>query len=343
MDYSALHHELHVDLNNVLDLQLVDLRSRVMRGEGKEQHLNRLRDGCVMPSLLQRDDVWYRYRNVQRVSSLLQSVKEHRPDGYEQFKKDRGTYSPPYTSYAPPARFACLLPLTPPKLVNHDLWATRPLTAEHLKYAAMDISMIATLYACFLSRKYITKKSLDLLLVQTARYITRWSDCQPPRTRNYFEQNPFLPLELIDDPTPSGIRQYQGGRGRGAKQTETVVEKKTCKKCKRELTQASFSKMGWTKTKCCWVCWAVLDNLRHWKMRDRMRQKKDEARARREQGQKLHSLCPHSYSLSFDFDTHFPYCADRRLRVRFLASRQRRNTSGDVTLTGRVDFNDLNV
>lgn len=95
MDYSALHHELHVDLNNVLDLQLVDLRSRVIRGEGKEEHLNRLRDGCIMPSLLQREDTWHRYRNVQRVSSLLHSIKEHRPEGYQQFKKDRGTYSLP--------------------------------------------------------------------------------------------------------------------------------------------------------------------------------------------------------------------------------------------------------
>lgn len=278
MDYSALHHELRVDLNNVLDLQLVDLRSRVIRGEGRDQHLNRLRDGSVMPSLLQRDDVWYRYRNVQRVSSLLQSMKEHRPDGYEQFKKDRGTYFLPDNSYAP--RHS----LTFSTLVNHDLWATRPLPAEHLKYAATDISMIATLYACFLSRKYITAKSLDPLITQTARYITRWSDRQPPRARNYFEQNPFLPLELIDDPTPAGSRRHRSGRGRGAKQTEARVEKKTCKKCKRDLTQASFSKSGWTKTRCCWVCWAVLDNLRHWKMRDRMRQKKDEARARREQG-----------------------------------------------------------
>lgn len=195
-----------------------------------------------MPSLLQREDMWHRYRNVQRVSSLLQSVKERRPDGYEQFKKDRGTHSLLYTSCGPP-------PLTSPNLVNHDLWATRPLSAEHLKYATMDISMIATLYACFLSQKYIITKSLDALITQATRYITYWSDRQPSRTRNYFEQNPFLPLEVITDPTPAG----------SVKKSRPVEEKKMCKKCKRELTRASFNKTGWTKTMCCWVCWEVLD------------------------------------------------------------------------------------
>ncbi|EIM90484.1 uncharacterized protein STEHIDRAFT_154302 [Stereum hirsutum FP-91666 SS1] len=256
MDYSALHHssDLHVDLNHVLDLQVVDLHSRTVRGEGKADHLKRLRDGCVLARLLQRDDAWWRYRNVRRVSSLLQAVKEHRPEGFERFKKDR---------------------------VNHNLWSTRPLPAEHLKYAATDIHMIASLHAYFLARKYITPKSREPLLTESERYITYWSDRQPSGvTRNYFEQNPFLPLELIDDPGP--LRR--GGRQTNEPEHEPATVKKMCKKCKRALSQGSFNRAGWTKTslRCCWVCWAVTDNLWHWKTRDRMMQKKDEERARRE-------------------------------------------------------------
>lgn len=150
--------------------------------------------------------------------------------------------------------------------------------------------MIATLYDYFLSRKYITPNSLESLLTKSARYITYWSDHQPSSTRNYFQQNPFLPLELIDNPTPAFALpvQYRGPRDHSIRQAETTyaLEKKMCKNCKRWLTQASFSKTGWTiqKRRCCWVCRAVLDNLWHWQTRDRMRQKKDEARARRELG-----------------------------------------------------------
>lgn len=281
MDYSALHHssELHVDLNHVLDLQLVDLHSRTVRGEGKDDHLKRLRDGCVLARLLDRNDAWWRYRNVRRVSSLLQAVKEHRPEGFERFKKDRGIYIHILSLILHP-KSASLPLLTLHNPVNHNLWSTRPLPAEHLHYAATDIHMIASLYACFLARSYITPKSLEPLLTKSERYITYWSDRQPSGvTRNYFEQNPFLPLELIDDPAPPPITQPRGGHGQPA-------VKKTCKKCKRALSQASFNRAGWTKTnlRCCWVCWAVTDNLWHWKTRDRMMQKKDEERARRELG-----------------------------------------------------------
>lgn len=288
MDYSALHHDpsLRVDLKNVLDLQVVDLHSRTVRGEGKADHLKRLRDGCVLARLLQRDDAWWRYRNVRRVSSLLQAVKEHRPEGFERFKKDRGIYIHILSLTLHP-KSASLPLLTLHNPVNHNLWSTRPLPTEHLHYASTDIHMIASLYSCFLARSYITPKSLEPLLTKSERYITYWSDRQPSSvTRNYFEQNPFLPLELIDDPGPL----HRGGRQTNEPEHEPATEKKTCKKCKRALSQASFNKTGWTKSslRCCWVCWAVTDNAWHWKTRDRMMQKKDEERARRELGTFFH-------------------------------------------------------
>lgn len=90
-DYSGLHHNYNIDLRNVLDLQLVDLRSRSVRGEGKEEHLARLRQS-ILPRLLDIEDAWQRYGKVQKLSSLVQSLQDHKPDGYDQLRRIRGAF-----------------------------------------------------------------------------------------------------------------------------------------------------------------------------------------------------------------------------------------------------------
>lgn len=89
MDYSALHHEHHVDLNGVLDLQLVDLRSRAMRNEGKEGRLKRLR-GCVASRFLEDEKTKKKYAMLTKLSGLVPAIKEHKPAEYERYQKIKG-------------------------------------------------------------------------------------------------------------------------------------------------------------------------------------------------------------------------------------------------------------
>ncbi|KAI0759904.1 ribonuclease H-like domain-containing protein [Irpex lacteus] len=243
MDYSALYHEYGVQMRNVIDLQVADILSRVSR-DTPAQHLQRFK-GYVQANLLDKADVKKRYQKLHRISSLYQATQEHKPAGYQQFRKAQ---------------------------VDHNIWGTaRPLPADHVRYAAMDIEMIAALYLKFHALGYISPPKILSITSKSARYIGFWTDRQPTTAMrgNYFFGNAFLPLELIDD-----IPLTQG--------------KHKCGKCQRSLTDASFSsgqlKSGRKPTNNqlkCLVCAAVVENTRHWALRDRaMARRKAEAAAK---------------------------------------------------------------
>lgn len=137
----------------------------------------------------------------------------------------------------------------------------------------MDVDMIAILHALFQSRLYITNARLPSLLSESALYVSFWYGFgrQPTQTTNYFLRSSFLPLEIITEPAPG--------------------PKKMCGKCRRYLTEASFSQNAWRMNAGsnavganlnCWVCRAVMENERYWKMVDNIRKKKMNAAARKE-------------------------------------------------------------
>jgi exonuclease 3'-5' domain-containing protein 1 len=78
MDFNAFYHEYGVIMRQVVDLQLADLRSRVLRGEDEEDQLNRL------SPYLPRDEVLAHrthYLQVQRLTGLDQCLREHKVPG----------------------------------------------------------------------------------------------------------------------------------------------------------------------------------------------------------------------------------------------------------------------
>lgn len=74
MDYSALYHECGIELRNVLDLQLADVVSRGLRGEGEGRRMERL------GSFLGRWEVEgkkERYGGVHKLNGMKDCLWEH--------------------------------------------------------------------------------------------------------------------------------------------------------------------------------------------------------------------------------------------------------------------------
>ena len=78
MDFSALYHEYGVAMQGVVDLQLVDVRSRQQRGEDEDDQLARL-----SPYLLRSEIFSNRthYLQVQKLAGLNQCLQEHKVPG----------------------------------------------------------------------------------------------------------------------------------------------------------------------------------------------------------------------------------------------------------------------
>jgi hypothetical protein len=74
MDFSALYHELGVELQNVLDLQLVDIMSRYARGEGWETQRKRLQSWLKTDELKTCPQLYFQ---VHRLSGLDGCIAEH--------------------------------------------------------------------------------------------------------------------------------------------------------------------------------------------------------------------------------------------------------------------------
>ena len=148
----------------------------------------------------------------------------------------------------------------------------RPLPAEYIKYAAMDIEMIAALYGVLCSRQYIAPRNILSLTMKSARYIAFWADRQPTTAfrGNHFIGNAFLPLEVVDNisDTVASVPEHL---------------KRKCSKCVRMFTTASISyppaRPGRPSQPTCRVCLAVAENSRHWLLRDRAIERRKAAAA----------------------------------------------------------------
>ncbi|KAJ3972710.1 ribonuclease H-like domain-containing protein, partial [Lentinula raphanica] len=244
MDYSALYHEYGVVMENVLDLQLVDVASRYVRGERPEctgQHRSRLAACFGYASIRREKEV---FKNVQVLQGLGGCMIEH-------------------NLYLILTRFSMI--------VNHDIWMDRPVPDEHLQYAAHDVEMIYTLYAHLTQQGYINPY-LRILLYQSKRYVSIWSDA-PPVSGDDYRSHPILPLEIIDafPENEYGSRPTKG----------TIV----CGGCARTLTTDSFPRLSRTAAarRYCFVCYVLPKYLETRIMRQEQREReKKEKKEKRE-------------------------------------------------------------
>ncbi|KAJ7916506.1 ribonuclease H-like domain-containing protein [Mycena leptocephala] len=175
MDQSALFHEYGVTMQNVVDLQLADIKSRHLRGEeeGSAEQMDRL------SPYLQRSEVranMQLYTKVQRLAGLRKALEEHDVE-VEEGKLKMKTQGSGYCS-SPPDR-------------------------EQLLYAANDIWLISRLLAHFEQAGY-----LDVNLPEESlRYVTMWVDNQPEgwRRQDKWKLHALLPLAILDA-TPAYAR-----------------------------------------------------------------------------------------------------------------------------------------
>ncbi|KAF5345210.1 hypothetical protein D9758_009657 [Tetrapyrgos nigripes] len=159
MDYSALYHEKQVSLKKVIDLQLVDIKSRAIRGEGADRQLERLNPSIRRKELELNQRL---YTRVQKLVGLGDCLKEHDVPG------SKGG-------------------------VDHNEWMKRPIPASHLQYAASDVANISLLYQKFLENEYLGKVSTE----ESQRYISMWRDKTPSPSDRY-RLHAFLPLNIIE-------------------------------------------------------------------------------------------------------------------------------------------------
>ena len=92
-DFSAFYHEYGIELFNVLDMQLVDIKSREARGETLDEQLKRLCGAFAPREVWKNRDL---YAQVHKLSSLGKCLREHQcmrsKDGGE--SRPKGTETP---------------------------------------------------------------------------------------------------------------------------------------------------------------------------------------------------------------------------------------------------------
>ncbi|KAF5373972.1 hypothetical protein D9615_009915 [Tricholomella constricta] len=167
-DYSCLFHDRRVNFRNVVDLQLADVRSRRVRGEGDAARMKRLQD-CMQQRELYRNR--HLYLQVHKLNGLKNCAKEHLG----------------YTAPRGP-RF------------DHSLWLERPLAEDYIRHAVEDVVLIRSLYLSFRDAGYLYPKISD----DSMCYVSLYNDRQP-RYDDEFRNHGLLPLDILDH-AEAGIR-----------------------------------------------------------------------------------------------------------------------------------------
>ncbi|KAJ3991658.1 hypothetical protein F5050DRAFT_1793070, partial [Lentinula boryana] len=145
IDFCALYHTYHIDLDPVLDLQLVDICSRFARGDYSVASHERRPLRCFSHKQIRQNKD--RFKNIHILRSLgSTSPKNH---------------------------------------VNHETWLTRPLSSKYLEYAAHDVAIIHALDTQLIQVCYIQHPFLSLNLSQSKRCISIWNDAYSEQGNTY--------------------------------------------------------------------------------------------------------------------------------------------------------------
>jgi len=166
-DFSAMYHEYGIELYNVIDMQLVDIKSRQARGEKPDGQLKRL---CWT---FGPREIWRNrglYQQVHKLSSLEGCLREHQCVQ----SNDGG-------------------PLRPK--VDHQNWMERPLSPEYLNYAAKDARLIHVLFDTFTAAGWTKLLSSD----ESMRYVTFHK--HQPKGEDQYKNHSLLPLGILNPPS----------------------------------------------------------------------------------------------------------------------------------------------
>lgn len=183
MDFSALYHESDIELHNVVDMQLVDIKSRKPRGEKLDEQLKRL-CGTFAPRELWRNRGLY--EQVHKLSSLERCLREHQciQSNYRGALRPKGTGT---------LFFILVMSRLTLVIVDHQDWMQRPLSPEYLDYAARDARLIHVLFDTFTIAGWTELLSLD----ESMRYVTLHKQSQPKGDDQY-KSHPLLPLGILN-------------------------------------------------------------------------------------------------------------------------------------------------
>ncbi|KAJ7130261.1 ribonuclease H-like domain-containing protein [Mycena epipterygia] len=207
MDQSVLFHDHGgVKMQNVLDLQLADVRSRVVRGEEAESVEQLMRLCPYLP----RNEVHSNpslYGTVHKLAGLDKAIKEHEVDVTSKELEVKAHFS-------------------------HTSWLNRPLPKTHLTYAANDIDLISRLWSKFVEEGYIDAK----LVEQSLRYAHIWTVGSQPAAEDVFKLHALLPLAILDAPASTtqrclGCERYLH-RGCYSKVAWNQAAKRKCLVCR---------------------------------------------------------------------------------------------------------------
>ncbi|KAE9406142.1 hypothetical protein BT96DRAFT_283577 [Gymnopus androsaceus JB14] len=223
MDFCALYHGFGVKLVNVIDLQLADVKSRHVRGETHEKQSQRQRR-CFSFKQINDPRNAYKYDDVHVLQGLGPCLVDHQ-----------------------------CMSTSPKKHVDHETWKERPLSPQHLQYAAHDVVLIDILHSCFLQDGYIDSE----LPSQSQLYVSLWSDA-PPHPDDIFRSHPLLPLDIL--------------------KTNPSSPKLTCPGCARLLSLPCFpvrvkQSIPAHLANHCWVCLAVPQWLYMMRVRKEQRER----------------------------------------------------------------------
>ncbi|KAJ7153872.1 ribonuclease H-like domain-containing protein [Mycena crocata] len=170
MDQSALFYGYGgILMENIVDLQLVELKSRV---EKNKQHLMRL--SPYVPRKEVRGNK-HLYSVVQKLSGLGQVAQEHQQDSGGKHQRKKGKRQPMKAK------------------IDHSLWCTRPLPGEYLAYAAKDIYLIHDVWSAVANGEYIDEEVAQ----QSLRYVRMWTQGIQPATGDAYKLHPLLPLGIL--------------------------------------------------------------------------------------------------------------------------------------------------
>jgi len=183
-DFSACYHEYGIELYNVIDMQLVDIKSRKACGEKTDEQLKRLCGAFAPREVWKNRDL---YEQVHKLSSLEKCLREHqcmRSEG-EGDLRPKGTGTPWF--FARPR----LTLVT----VDHQDWMERPLSPKYLNYASRDARLIHILFETFTTAGWTKLLSLE----ESTRYVTihKYSH---PKPEDQYRSHSLLPLGILNPP-----------------------------------------------------------------------------------------------------------------------------------------------
>ena len=115
--------------------------------------------------------------------------------------------------------------------VDHQGWMERPLSPEHLNYAARDVLLIHNLFDTFEAAGWTRLLSIE----ESMRYVTFHKHSQP-KAEDQYKHHSLLPLSILNPPF------------------------KKCVGCERELPFESFAMTD--SEGYCYVCIAITRRMK---------------------------------------------------------------------------------